>query len=135
MDTVIHTDADPPVVRSRPQTVLLVEDDAALRRCISRVLEHHGRHVLCAADGVEAIDVFREHQDEVDVVILDLSMPRSDGPAALARLRSLDPDVPVIISSGYLDTHIEALMIVGSIQGVLAKPYTTKQMLELLQSF
>ncbi len=134
MDTGLDSAPDCRVERSRPQTVLLVEDDVALRRCIARVLEHHGRHVMCAGDGVEAIDVFREHRSEIDVVILDLSMPRSDGPAALTRLRSLDPGVPVIISSGYLATHIEALMVVGSIQGFLAKPYTTKQMLDLLQT-
>jgi len=121
---------DPVVSSARPQCVLLVEDDPMLRRCVTRMLEHLGRRVLCACDGVEALEIFRARSGEIDVVILDLSMPRIDGPAALARLRALDPRVPVILSSGYLD----ALDIADDVQGVLPKPYTSKQMLELLQA-
>ena len=130
----MHIDPGVSSERARPQGVLLVEDDPLLRRCVTRMLEHLGRRVLCACDGVEALEIFSARSGEIDVVILDLSMPRIDGPAALARLRALDPRVPVILSSGHLDSRLEALDIAGDVQGVLPKPYTTKQMLEVLQA-
>ena len=130
----MHIDPGVSSERARPQGVLLVEDDPLLRRCVTRMLEHLGRRVLCACDGVEALEIFSARSGEIDVVILDLSMPRIDGPAALARLRALDPQVPVILSSGYLDDGLDALDIAGDVQGVLPKPYTVKQMLEVLQA-
>lgn len=132
MDDVTPVAPDSAVVHARPQSVLLVEDDALLRRCISRLLELHGRRVVCASDGVEAVDIFRARADEIDVVILDLSMPRGDGLSAFAQLRRLDPKVPVIISSGCIDSQFDAVQSVGDVQGVLPKPYTSKQMLEVL---
>lgn len=134
METTTQPDVSAAATSSRPQCVLLVEDDAMLRRCIARMLEHHGRRVWCAGDGIEALEIFRERAGEIDVVILDISMPRSDGPTTLAKLRTIDPCVPVIFSSGQLDDRLDTSVAAG-VQGVLPKPYTSKQMLEVLRSF
>jgi len=82
-------------------TVLLVEDDEMLCALTEEMLTGMGFTVLAAKDGVEAVEVFREHGDKIGCVLMDLSMPRMDGWETLAALRALRPDLPVIMTSGY----------------------------------
>jgi two-component system cell cycle sensor histidine kinase/response regulator CckA len=85
----------------RRGTALVVDDEAALRRVTRRVLEPMGLHVLEAADGLAAVELFRARRDEISVVLLDLTMPGMDGSEVLTVIRNLRPEVPVIIASGY----------------------------------
>jgi C4-dicarboxylate-specific signal transduction histidine kinase/CheY-like chemotaxis protein/HAMP domain-containing protein len=82
-------------------TALVVDDEAALRRVTRRVLEPMGLVVLEAADGLAAVEIFRNRRDEISVVLLDLTMPGMDGAEVLTVIRNLRPQVPVIIASGY----------------------------------
>jgi two-component system cell cycle sensor histidine kinase/response regulator CckA len=104
-------------------TVLVVEDDEALRKLITIMLERLGFSVLEAQDGVEALKVFGPHQSEIQFVITDLTMPRMDGWETLTALRKLDPDIPVILASGYDLAHVMAGDHPELPQAFLAKPY------------
>ena len=107
-----------------PRRVLSVDDEERLRRVGVRLLRHLGIDAVVAADGVEAVEVFAREAHEIDLVILDLSMPRMDGYAALAELRRLRPDVPVLLSSGY-DEHEAVRRISGdTATWSLQKPYS-----------
>jgi len=107
-------------------TVLLVEDDESLRNTVKRMLMRLGFAVLEAGNGVEALDVFRKHQDEIRCVLTDLTMPSMNGWETLAALRTLSPNIPVILASGY----DEAQVMVGDHaklpQAFLGKPYNLK---------
>jgi signal transduction histidine kinase/CheY-like chemotaxis protein len=115
------------------RTILLAEDDEALRRSVTRMLEHLGHRVLVAADGVEAVTVFHQHHAAVDVVLLDVGMPRLGGARTFAELRAIDPGVKVLLSSGYHGDHLEPLLRAG-VHGFLPKPYTLQQLVEALQA-
>ncbi|MCP3885249.1 MAG: response regulator [Propionibacteriaceae bacterium] len=80
-------------------TILIVEDEKNLRMLYQEELEDRGHQVLCASDGVEGIRIAEKHQ--VDLVIMDISMPRMDDLEAMHKILSHDHDVPVIINSGY----------------------------------
>ena len=82
-------------------TVLLAEDEELLRTMIVRVLGRHGLRVLAAVDGVQAVALFREHVEEIDIVVLDVRMPRLEGPQALAQIRVLRPGIPAVLTSGF----------------------------------
>lgn len=82
-------------------TVLLVDDDEFLLMSTGGVIEMMGFSLLTAKDGVEALEVFRQHKDRICCVITDLTMPRMDGWETLAALRQLEPTLPVILASGY----------------------------------
>ena len=82
-------------------TVLLVEDDEMLCALTEEMLTGMGFTVLAAKDGVEAVEVFREHGDEIGCVLMDLTLPNMDGWQTLAALRALRPDLPVVLVSGY----------------------------------
>ncbi len=104
-------------------TVLLVEDDAMVRKMAAIMLARLGYDVLTANDGVEALEEFKNHLKEVRVVVSDLSMPRMGGWETLAALRQLRPNLPVILASGYDESTVLAGNHPELPQVFLHKPY------------
>jgi PAS domain S-box-containing protein len=104
-------------------TVLLVDDEQMLRKLGGTVLARLGFSVLVAKDGVEAMEVFRQHQGEVRCVICDATMPRMDGWQTLAALRKLAPGLPVILCSGYDQAEVMAGDHPDLPQVFLSKPF------------
>jgi len=84
----------------RGRTVLVADDEDAVRGFVVRALAHHGFDVVEAPDGVRAVELFRTN-GRIDAVVLDLTMPGLTGGEALREIRSLQPDVPVVLCSGY----------------------------------
>jgi len=103
--------------------VLLVEDEPMVRKLGEVALRSLGFAVLLAKDGVEAVEVFRQHSDEVRCVLCDLTMPRMNGWETLAALRKLAPGLPVILASGYDKAHAMAGDHPELPQAFLSKPY------------
>lgn len=90
-------------------TILLVEDEPALRRVARKLLEKLGYQVVEAANGEQALQIYAKRPKEIDLVMLDLIMPGLNGLQTLERLRGLDPEVKVILCSGIADTEEENL--------------------------
>ncbi|MDP1572574.1 MAG: response regulator [Vicinamibacterales bacterium] len=105
-------------------TILLVEDDEALRWATRQALERLGFRVLEARDGTEAVGVFRQHQPLIRLILCDVTMPLMGGWDTLEAVRRLSPDIPVVLTSGYDEAHIMADDRPERPQGFLAKPYT-----------
>jgi PAS domain S-box-containing protein len=103
-------------------TVLFVDDEPALRTVAQRTLEQHGYGVLLAENGQQAIDVLAAHP-EVLAVVLDLAMPVMSGDTAGPKMRSLRPDVPLILSSGYSEGDALERVGQGVVAAFLEKPY------------
>ena len=82
-------------------TVLVVDDEAQVRSVMELLLKRMGLQVIGAANGLEAIDLFRERADEITFVLLDLTMPNISGREALAEIRKIRPDAKVVLTSGY----------------------------------
>ena len=111
-------------------TVLLVDDESIIRQVGSRILMHLGHQVLEAADGEAAIRVFEEAAGGVDVVMLDLCMPRMDGPTCFEKLRVLDPQVPVLFASGDIyDRRLKRYLTLDGVRS-LKKPFGTADIME-----
>jgi two-component system, cell cycle sensor histidine kinase and response regulator CckA len=85
-------------------TILVVEDDPTLRRVAGKLLEKLGYRVIEATSGEGALKIFADHNEDIDLVLLDVIMPGLNGMQTLARLRDLDPQVRVILCSGMEDT-------------------------------
>lgn len=115
-------------------TVLVVDDEALVRQATRRSLELLGYAVLEAADGLEALDVFEAQRAHVDVVLLDAVMPRLSGQRAMARLREVAPDLPIVVTSGRLgDDDAEGVMT-GGATALLLKPFTVGQLAEAIST-
>jgi len=124
-----HTERQASPVRG---VVLLADDEELIRLSTRRVLEHAGLEVLTAADGQEAIELYSANTDRVDLVILDLDMPRLNGENAFARLHALTPTLPVLISSGYMDHEREVALRSAGVGGILHKPYDSVTLMQAI---
>ena len=123
------------VSRESPTTILVVEDEASVRKVAVKMLTALNLDVLEAGDAFQAMDIFREQHPRISAVLLDLKMPKKDGWACLAEMREISPHKPVLICSGYDpqedmrhefadDAHL----------GFLKKPYRIAAMEESLAS-
>ena len=98
------------------------------------MLQKFGLTVLTAPDGPEAIDLYQEQQETIDVVILDLTMPRMNGDKVLEKLRAINPEVQAIIASGYNDENISAIVDGNDHTAYLQKPYTLDNLRAVLST-
>src|SRR5262249_6687107 len=98
----------PPAKRSAAETILLADDEALIRNLGRTILQRCGYQVLIAEDGQQAVEVFHREHQRIDLVILDLTMPRLSGEDALRRMIEIDPAVRVLFSSGYFADHVTA---------------------------
>jgi PAS domain S-box-containing protein len=87
--------------RSGKETILLVDDEEMIRNFAQQILEIHGYSVVTAGDGQEAVDIYTRQRNRFDLVILDLTMPHLSGSEVLTRIRRLNPQAKVILSSGH----------------------------------
>ncbi len=113
-------------------TILLVDDEKSLIALGTRMLEHLGFTVLTAADGLQAVDLYREKGKEIDLVLMDLTMPHMDGSEAFSELRRLNPGVRVVLASGYGHEDVASRFAGKGLDGVLQKPYTLLKLRESL---
>ena len=109
-------------------TILLVEDEEGLRALNARGLASRGYTVLEAGNGVEALDLFNEHEGKVDLVVSDVVMPEMDGPTLLKELRAINPNLKIIFVSGYAEEAFSKSLPEGQQFSFLPKPFTLKQL-------
>jgi CheY-like chemotaxis protein len=106
------------------ETILLVDDEAIVLDVGRQMLEALGYHTIAALGGSEAIDLFERHRGRIRVVVLDVVMPGCSGGEVLDRLRAIDPEIKVLLSSGYgLDGEARATFQRGC-KAFIQKPFT-----------
>ena len=103
--------------------VLVIDDETVVRDMATLVLQDLGYEVLGAADGPEGLDLFALHRQRIGLVLLDLVMPRMHGSDVLIRLRQIDADIPVLLTSGYAqDSNLEEMLAQAQVD-FIQKPY------------
>jgi DNA-binding NtrC family response regulator len=112
-------------------SVLLVDDEGAVRRFAMRVLEREGFKVYEASHGEEALNLVREGA-HVDVVVSDIVMPNLNGVELLLQLKSSHPELPVILMSGYATAELAELGIAAPC-GVITKPFPAERLVAEVQ--
>ena len=108
------------------ETILLVEDDAAVRAMVAEVLDLHGYTVLVAATPEEAVQIAARHSQPLDMVISDVVMPKMNGPTLVAKLQEKRPGLKALLMSGYTGDAILNRGVDGSALPFLEKPFTVK---------
>lgn len=105
------------------RTILVADDEPAVRSMLSAALSAAGYTVLVASDGQEAVDLFAAHSAEIDLTLLDLTMPRLGGDGALREIARISPGAKVYVSSGYIDDETDEVF--GDLRptGFVHKPY------------
>ncbi len=125
-----ETVSNAPQLRGAGRTVLLVDDEETIRAVGQQMLETLGFTVLVAADGREGLDLLKAHKSDISLVLLDLTMPHMNGEEAFRGARSLAPDVPVVLTSGYSEQEVTTRFAGKGLAGFIQKPYTLELLTE-----
>ena len=129
----LYGKAEGPPAEDRRPGVLVVDDEHLVRVMLQLGLERNGFEVRTAGNGREAIKLYREHRDEIAVVLLDVRMPGLDGPATLAALRELNPEVLACFMTGDPGAYDpEGLLQRGAVY-VIAKPFHLDRLVRALR--
>ncbi len=112
--------------------VLLVDDEETVRSVGRQMLELLGLKVIVAENGRQAVAIYGERGQEIDLVLLDLSMPHMDGVQAFRELRRLDGDVRVVMSSGYNEQEVTRQVVGKGLAGFIQKPYQIDTLRDVL---
>ena len=112
--------------------VLVIDDEPDVLSTARAILEKLGCTVMTAKDGVEGISIYRQVHEEIDLVLLDMTMPKMNGMEALAELRKITPNVPVVICSGYGYANLSEKFKGLPPEGFLHKPYSIKEIRNLI---
>ena len=114
-------------------TLLLVDDESSILDIGKAMLEKTGYTVITSSDGREALEIFKEKHEEIDCVILDLTMPHMDGEETFREMRRVQNDVCVIVSSGYNNQDVTRRFIGKGLAGFIQKPYRLSELITKLK--
>lgn len=116
------------------ELLLLVDDEAEIAELASEMLTEEGYRVILAKDGFEALKIYQEIGNQIALVILDFFLPVMDGDAVFDELRALNPEVTVVLSSGFAEQSKLGAMLAQGLKGFIPKPYTAEKLLEQVRS-
>jgi PAS domain S-box-containing protein len=129
----VGSSGGPPKEWSGHGLVLLVDDEESIRSMGRRILERAGFEVVTAADGFQAVEVFLRHREKVRMVVLDMTMPHLDGEACFRELRRVDPNVKVVMTSGYNEQDVINRFVGKGLAGFVQKPYSASDLLSKVE--
>ncbi len=115
-------------------TILVVDDEQSMRAISVMMLERHGFRVLSASDGQEGVDMFRQHADEIDLVLLDMTMPRLSGEEAFRQIRDVRADVKIVLCSGYSEQDATSRFSEEGLAGFVQKPFEMVKLIETVRA-
>lgn len=113
------------------KTILIVDDEEIVLSVGRHGLERAGYKVLAARSGKDAIDLFREHQPDIGLVVLDMTMPQMSGEAVFAALKNMRSDLRIVVSSGYTRSDAALRFDAAAIEHFLQKPYRPSELVNL----
>ncbi|MGA9362789.1 MAG: PAS domain S-box protein [Bacteroidota bacterium] len=111
------------------ETLLVVEDEEMMLDLLKNILAGKGYRVMTAKDGAEAIEVYTQHKDQIDLVLMDMGLPKLSGAEVLQRLQGINPKVKVILASGYVSPHMKSEVLKAGVKHFVQKPYIPQEVL------
>lgn len=121
------------VPEDRAAWILVADDELVVRDLLQRFLELEGYKVMCATDGIEAVELFRRHAGAFQAMIVDVLMPRMDGCAAFHEIRRIDPAIPVLVMTGFTAGERAAEILGKPETSFIAKPFVLGDVLAKLE--
>ena len=116
------------------ELVMIVDDEDFVTMLAQRVLADEGYRVVTARDGFQAIELYRKLRDQIALIILDFTMPVMDGSDVFHELLEINPQVPVVLSSGFAEQDRLRAMLAKGMRGFIPKPYTQEKLLTQIRA-
>ncbi len=117
-----------------PRRILIVDDEEMVRRLAMTMLKKLGYEVVTAANGIEAVETYRNASEPFDLVLLDMIMPGMDGRECFLALKGINPDVRAVISSGYSQEGSTQESLDEGVRGFVQKPYRLAELSAVIDS-
>ncbi len=111
-------------------TILVVEDEELLLDLLKEMLEGEGYRVITATDGPQAVTMYQAERENVSLVLSDMGLPSMGGWEVLRQLRTINPAVKVILSSGFVDTSVRQEMLTAGAHDFIQKPYMPEKVIQ-----
>jgi two-component system, cell cycle sensor histidine kinase and response regulator CckA len=125
------------IPRSKPrggsETILVAEDDPMVRDVAVRILERAGYRTIIAADGIEAVELFEQHMEDISLAVVDVVMPRLSGREVYQKIKEIKPETQVVFCSGYDPEMTDANALPGSTAQVVQKPFDPEKLLDIIR--
>ncbi|MDQ6956336.1 MAG: PAS domain S-box protein [Mariprofundaceae bacterium] len=115
-------------------TVLIIDDEETVREVAAAMLEDIGFKSISAIDGADGVACYRKHQNDIAFVLLDMTMPKMNGEECFRHLRQINPDIKVILSSGYNEQEATSRFTGKGLAGFLQKPYSPQALADKITS-
>jgi CheY-like chemotaxis protein len=115
-------------------TVLVVEDEEAMLYALEKMLVNRGYKVLRAADGEMAVRLYQRHKESIDVVLLDMGLPKLSGRDVLFKIKQEKKDAKVVIASGYFEEALRSEIDQAGVKNFVHKPYMPDELIHTIQS-
>ena len=116
-------------------TIMVVDDEESVREMVEDALSEFGYRVHAFGSGIEAVEFYQQHHAEVDLVMLDLIMPRMDGRQTFQKLRQINPSVRALISTGYSTSEMASRVLADGVLDFLAKPYRLGELADMVEKY
>jgi CheY-like chemotaxis protein len=116
------------------ELVMIVDDEDFVTMLAQRVLADEGYRVVTARDGFQAIEIYRKLRDQIELIILDFTMPVMDGSDVFHELLQINPQVPVVLSSGFAEQERLRAMLAKGMRGFIPKPYSQQKLLTQIRA-
>lgn len=133
-----HGSKAPTVVESYTiggtETILLVEDEDLLLESLRLLLESKGYKIYITPDGKEAVRIYQQHAREIDLVLTDLGLPGITGKDEFMKLKEINPDVKVIMASGFFEPEMKSELLKAGAKGFIQKPYIPDEILRIIRT-
>ena len=125
--------ASNPTARASSGTVLIVDDNDGVRTVATLSLERAGFRVASARNGEEGMALMRDRGGDFDAVLLDITMPLLSGAQTCRLIRTLRPELPIVLTSGYPEHDAESRFDTGEVAGFLQKPFSPANLVKMIQ--
>jgi signal transduction histidine kinase/CheY-like chemotaxis protein len=112
--------------------VLAVEDEEAVLQLLRNHLTERGFRVMTARDGEAALETYKRHQEQIDVVLLDIDLPKVSGMEVLMKIRAANPNARIVVASGFLEPELKSAIKRAGVTRVIHKPYVLDEILAAL---
>ena len=116
------------------RAILVVDDETPMLRLLEGTFSEHGYTVFTAADGEEAIKNYCRHKSEIDVVFLDVGLPKVKGADVLHKIKGENPAVRVVVSSGFFEPELRTEMQRAGVEHFIEKPYMLDDVVKTIQN-
>ena len=114
--------------------ILLVDDDEVVRNNVTDMLHRIGYKVVVCEDGLEGVNYYKNHWEEIDLVILDMIKPRMGGRSAFILMKKINPDIKALLSTGYSFKGEARAIINEGVRGFIQKPFRLRKLSKLVSS-